>query len=467
MSPEGLDRSIVPPNVEDSIPSAFVPTQELSTLTSLSEVRSPMLLVYRRRKLSLPDSSTVSSSGESIAETRINENTCHLTPLCPNGLSVALVYKRRKLSQPDSAAAISSAGSLAGTGERGNTSLSAGICPNAIAVPHVYKRRREHSQRAGSAAASLAGTIKVENPDLFADRSPNALSLAFVYKRRKLLKPASAAVSSEDSLAATRQRRHSSLSIGLVYKRRRIVYKRRRKLSQRDKTSFSLAEYLRRTRSSGNASFAGLYTNASHSEGTARSVNESCSSSRSNVDFILGSTNKEVDDTGECSSSAVPPSETLGKGASERDICISILVRHGVIKRVRPCSSHSPGVRIGGHGCRLCSVCSRSGSTGRMLICDDCEEAFHLSCCSPQIKAIPVDEWLCHWCLRKNRKVVRETSKCHNISDGAVGSLKAASARGARLVELMLIDTKPYVTNVRVGKGFQAEVPEWSGPAVL
>ncbi|CAN1222748.1 PHD and RING finger domain-containing protein 1 [Linum grandiflorum] len=292
MSPGRVLHSIVPHNAEDSIPSAFLPTHQLSTVTSLSEIRSPNLLVYRRRKLSQPETA----------------------PHCPKALSVALVYQRRNLSQPDSAAVFS-----------------------------------------------------------------------------------------------------------------------RRKLSQG-------------------------HTRASHSEGTAHSVHESCSSSRSNVDFISASNNKEVDDTA---------SETLGKGASERDICISILVRHGVIKRVWPSSTRTHrGVRIGGHGCKLCNVCSRSDSTGRMLICDDCEEAFHLSCCSPRIKAIPVDEWLCHICLRKNRKAVKETSKCHNISDGAVGSLKAVSGSGASPIELMLTDTEPYTTGVRVGKGFQAEVPDWSGPAL-
>ncbi|CAN1222749.1 PHD and RING finger domain-containing protein 1 [Linum grandiflorum] len=406
MSPGRVLHSIVPHNAEDSIPSAFLPTHQLSTVTSLSEIRSPNLLVYRRRKLSQPDSLAVSSSAETA-------------PHCPKALSVALVYQRRNLSQPESE-------SLAGTRRRGNTSLSAGICPNAIS--HVYKRRRKLSQRAIS--------------------SPNAL----VYKRRRKLPRPDTAAFSADALETTRQRRHYSFLTGLVYKRRKLsqrcslltglVYKRRRKLSQG-------------------------HTRASHSEGTAHSVHESCSSSRSNVDFISASNNKEVDDTGECSSSAVPPSETLGKGASERDICISILVRHGVIKRVWPSSTRTHrGVRIGGHGCKLCNVCSRSDSTGRMLICDDCEEAFHLSCCSPRIKAIPVDEWLCHICLRKNRKAVKETSKCHNISDGAVGSLKAVSGSGASPIELMLTDTEPYTTGVRVGKGFQAEVPDWSGPAL-
>ncbi|CAN1222750.1 PHD and RING finger domain-containing protein 1 [Linum grandiflorum] len=435
MSPGRVLHSIVPHNAEDSIPSAFLPTHQLSTVTSLSEIRSPNLLVYRRRKLSQPDSLAVSSSAETA-------------PHCPKALSVALVYQRRNLSQPDSAAVFSSAESesLAGTRRRGNTSLSAGICPNAIS--HVYKRRRKLSQRAISSAAPLTGTRKVENTSLSAACSPNAL----VYKRRRKLPRPDTAAFSADALETTRQRRHYSFLTGLVYKRRKLsqrcslltglVYKRRRKLSQG-------------------------HTRASHSEGTAHSVHESCSSSRSNVDFISASNNKEVDDTGECSSSAVPPSETLGKGASERDICISILVRHGVIKRVWPSSTRTHrGVRIGGHGCKLCNVCSRSDSTGRMLICDDCEEAFHLSCCSPRIKAIPVDEWLCHICLRKNRKAVKETSKCHNISDGAVGSLKAVSGSGASPIELMLTDTEPYTTGVRVGKGFQAEVPDWSGPAL-
>jgi len=31
-------------------------------------------------------------------------------------------------------------------------------------------------------------------------------------------------------------------------------------------------------------------------------------------------------------------------------------------------------------------------------------------------------------------------------------------------IEYMLKDAEPYVTGVRIGRDFQAEVPEWSGP---
>jgi hypothetical protein len=30
----------------------------------------------------------------------------------------------------------------------------------------------------------------------------------------------------------------------------------------------------------------------------------------------------------------------------------------------------------------------------------------------------------------------------------------------------MLTDTEPYTGGVRVGKGFQVEVPDWSGPII-
>ncbi|CAA6670360.1 unnamed protein product [Spirodela intermedia] len=53
----------------------------------------------------------------------------------------------------------------------------------------------------------------------------------------------------------------------------------------------------------------------------------------------------------------------------------------------------------------VCKLCGLKDSLQKMLICDLCEEAWHLSCC--KVKKLPVDEWYCHPCLSKKPKVVK------------------------------------------------------------
>ncbi|CAL1414759.1 unnamed protein product [Linum trigynum] len=98
-----------------------------------------------------------------------------------------------------------------------------------------------------------------------------------------------------------------------------------------------------------------------------------------------------------------------------------------------------------------------------MLLCDDCEAAFHLSCISPKISVVPVDEWFCYSCLKQKKpKVWKEASECAYTIHGVSGSLRSVSASGSGPVDMMLSDDEPYASRVHVGKRFQAEVPDWS-----
>ncbi|CAN6677682.1 unnamed protein product [Malus baccata var. baccata] len=197
------------------------------------------------------------------------------------------------------------------------------------------------------------------------------------------------------------------------------------------------------------------------------SVNDSCSSSKSNMEHVSTSAKTEVDETGECSSSSAIVMEAVGD-LSEKDLCISILRSHGLL-------GDSQATMIGGSAedtdtisgeihRRSCNICSRSGTTLKMLICDHCEEAFHMSCCHSRMKKPPIDEWFCHSCLKKKHKILQEkvTKTSPNIT--SVMSREASSKGQMNPIMLMLRDIEPYTTSVRVGKGFQAEVPDWSGP---
>ncbi|KAF9939418.1 PHD finger protein 10 [Mortierella alpina] len=48
--------------------------------------------------------------------------------------------------------------------------------------------------------------------------------------------------------------------------------------------------------------------------------------------------------------------------------------------------------------CKLCVVCLEAGDEASLLICDDCDRGWHMSCCDPAIKKVPQDEWLCSFC---------------------------------------------------------------------
>lgn len=200
------------------------------------------------------------------------------------------------------------------------------------------------------------------------------------------------------------------------------------------------------------------------------SVNDSCSSSKSNVEPLSASMTTEVDDTGECSSSSAMVMEVKGKELSEKDLCISILRRQGMVGGSLPTnapdSAEDAGASSGNSCSRTCKICGRTDTTLNMLICDHCEEAFHVSCFKPRMKKIPSDEWFCHSCLKKKQKIPNETAtrKSPSIVNEMGRSRNPSAKDDSNLIALMLTDNEPYKTSVRVGKGFQAEVPDWSGP---
>lgn len=200
------------------------------------------------------------------------------------------------------------------------------------------------------------------------------------------------------------------------------------------------------------------------------SVNDSCSSSKSNAEQVLSSIKIEVDETSECSSSSAVVMDYLGDDLSEKEFCIHVLRSHGLLERdfsSRSCTSPEVnGANFGNSYRRSCKICARSDSTIKLLICDHCEEAFHLSCCNPRMKKAPVDEWFCHSCMKKREQILKDKvrRKLPYITSELSGYKSLSSKGKTSPVALMLRDFEPRTTHVRIGKDFQAEVPEWSGP---
>lgn len=199
------------------------------------------------------------------------------------------------------------------------------------------------------------------------------------------------------------------------------------------------------------------------------SVDDSCSSSMLRMNIGSSPLKTEIDDTDECSSSGMVVTNVTGDDLvlPTKNLCISILRSHGLLSDVganrTDASEESPPSCSGSRNSRSCNVCALPGLAKDMLICDECEEAFHLHCCDGSVRSMPVDEWYCQSCFKKKHKLIKETmvrrssiimsEKCSVAIEGDLSA-----------IEVMLRDSEPYTTGVRVGKGFQAIVPEWSGP---
>lgn len=201
-------------------------------------------------------------------------------------------------------------------------------------------------------------------------------------------------------------------------------------------------------------------------------IADSCSSSKLNLNIVSASLKTNGGDSGECASSGLVSGGLVSGGLvserqwgnmSERDICVSIIRSHGLVEKASSIQnriSASDNAMTSDQNCcsRTCKVCGSSETSSKLLICDQCEDAFHTSCCIPRVKRIPVEEWFCYSCLKKKRKILNEKS-CN-----APSNISNEDELGP--ITKMLRDTKPFKSSVRVGREYQADVPEWSGPVI-
>lgn len=106
-----------------------------------------------------------------------------------------------------------------------------------------------------------------------------------------------------------------------------------------------------------------------------------------------------------------------------------------------------------------CKACQRLEESSKMLICDCCEAAYHLSCCRTVTKILGEDEdWFDWYCLT-----------CSLSKQAMQSSWQGETAGEGRSIlnnpiQAMLVDKRSYRTAVRIGAHFQADVPDWVGP---
>ena len=58
-----------------------------------------------------------------------------------------------------------------------------------------------------------------------------------------------------------------------------------------------------------------------------------------------------------------------------------------------------------------CVACKRSDGADEMLLCDGCDDGYHLGCLNPPLRRIPRGDWFCKRCERERRKRGREEAK--------------------------------------------------------
>uniref|UniRef100_A0A8C9UZS6 Tyrosine-protein kinase BAZ1B n=1 Tax=Scleropages formosus TaxID=113540 RepID=A0A8C9UZS6_SCLFO len=61
-----------------------------------------------------------------------------------------------------------------------------------------------------------------------------------------------------------------------------------------------------------------------------------------------------------------------------------------------------------------CKVCRRKGEDDKLILCDECNKAFHLFCLRPALYSIPDGEWLCPAC---QPAVARRSSRGRNYNE--------------------------------------------------
>ncbi|KAH7674700.1 Zinc finger RING/FYVE/PHD-type protein [Dioscorea alata] len=195
-------------------------------------------------------------------------------------------------------------------------------------------------------------------------------------------------------------------------------------------------------------------------------VCDTCLSSKS----ISGncSTIKRTDADGMemCSSIRKVLMKPLEEFSSARDLCIHVLQAHGLLRGLMTGnSSICPQILgdVDDESTQLCKICGLPDNLRNMLICDLCDEAFHISCCHPKVKKLPVDDWYCQPCSRKRPKplLTNNPGNSLNIMGGA------SSHGGINSILAMLSDNQPHKSGVRIGRDFQVEVPEWCGPVSI
>ncbi|XP_011625731.1 uncharacterized protein LOC18440684 isoform X1 [Amborella trichopoda] len=181
------------------------------------------------------------------------------------------------------------------------------------------------------------------------------------------------------------------------------------------------------------------------------------------LDSDLAPTDHEAAVAGDCVSKLRGPSN-IGGYRTTNEVVISTLEIYGLLGGLR-LDEECASTEVYGY-LMQCKICGGAENSLKMLICDMCEEACHVSCCNHRAKKIPVDDWYCQDCLRKKSKPMVKVSTMNSDKDLKENHEIWRKDSKSDVFSSMLQDTEPYDTQVRIGSAFQADVPDWSGPSL-
>ncbi|KAJ0985156.1 hypothetical protein J5N97_003512 [Dioscorea zingiberensis] len=181
-------------------------------------------------------------------------------------------------------------------------------------------------------------------------------------------------------------------------------------------------------------------------------IQDTCSSSKPITRHCSTSKRTEADDVGECSSTENMFVKPSAEYTSSRGFCIYVLKSLGLLNfsRTDHASASPENLDVIDKPTQPCKKCGLQENPRKMLICDLCDDAFHVSCSISKVKKPPVDEWYCRSCASKRPKPFLANSS-------------GKKSQQLNPISSMFDDNQPYVSRVRIGEDFQVEVPEWCG----
>lgn len=141
--------------------------------------------------------------------------------------------------------------------------------------------------------------------------------------------------------------------------------------------------------------------------------------------------------------------------------CVSLLEKYGVLnshefylsQSFPGCVPH-PGYVGDGLQSKWCKTCRALEDANNTVICDECQEAFHTSCCLPRLSYKHFDredDWYCSSC-RKQKRRTGSFNSFRLTENGFVDSSGKVYSAGTN-----------YSSKVRLGPAHQVDVPSWTG----
>ncbi|XP_020522588.1 uncharacterized protein LOC18433671 isoform X2 [Amborella trichopoda] len=339
---------------------------------------------------------------------------------------------------------------------------------------HVYKRRNGRNSSTCQSTQVEKGSTKKEMQCY----GPNSVQLNMIdYKDDPQVLSSRCSIGEDGALSTCQdvttedcEKPHEEKSFGKTYERKRYGFRSKcswfgNKIKSREVASKSDAFYL--DGESGGIVEASCNVISISSSNADSCLSANHSSSFPNFEECSKCINPEVSEAGECSSSGNKTNKSSGKCDPEKQRIISILQMHGLLGQLWSEESSISPDDVGDNTCmQQCKVCGVTEKSSKLLICDECEEAFHMLCCNPRVNRIPVEVWFCQQCKRQRKRSLgrKLRSSSPSSSDEMLFEMKDVPVRRPNPLTFMFKDTEPYTTQVRIGEEFQAEVPEWSGP---